>query len=272
MPLVSDKIAEASVSHALDENSSSTDVEESSVVHNSVDVTDLSVLSPTGEDNTNIPKHSELSVQSALSSVSMEESMENISEKAIDNKHDNVQAVEDNKDLNDLPLEEKNNDISVVHANIFQNNTPDVVKDITPQDDQTINITPQTINVDETDAELDEIEDEIKLKKMLIEKLLCNRGNSKIGETFGTAKEVVDSEVFVSENLEQICSLESQEDVTMADDTEVGSASVTGVVDNDEGKSDETPSFCTTESTDENATVAKEFVGATYVSISVVYS
>ena len=78
--------------------------------------------------------------------------------------------------------------------------------------------------------------------------------------------------MFVSENLEQICSLESQEDVTMADDTEVGSASVTGVVDNDEGKSDQTLSFCTTESTDENATVAKEFVGATYVSISVVYS
>ena len=239
LPLVSDKVAEASVSHALDENSSSTDVEESSVVHNFVDVTDLSVFSPTGEDNTDTPKDYELSVQSVLSSVSMEESMENISEKAIDNKHDNVQAVGDDKNLNDLPLEEKNSDISVVHLDIFQNNTPGVVKDITPQDDQTINITPQTINVDETDAELDEIEDEIKLKKMLIEKLLCNRGNSKIGETI-----VVDSEVFVSENLEQSCSLESQEDVTMADDTEVGSASVTGVVDNDEGKSDETPSCC----------------------------
>lgn len=267
LPRVSNKIAEASVSHALDENSSSTDDGDSSVGHNFVHVTDISVLSPTGEDSTNTPKDYELSVQPALSSVSMEESIENISEKTIDIKHDNVQAVGDDKNLNDLPLEEKNSEISVVRSDIFQNNPPDVVKDITPPDDQTINITPQTINIDETDAELDEIEDEIKVKKMLIEKLLSNRGNSTIGETFGTAKEVVDSEVFVSENLEQNCSLESQEDVKLADDTEVDSANIIGGVDNDEGNSDETPSLCTT---DENATVAKEFAGATYVSISVV--
>ena len=309
-------MAEASVSDLLDEKASTTDGG-SSASHSFQDVADMSVLSPTWSDNSNLhviledkeQENDEIiqptsAVDAGESSQKSEDLLGKINvnskrhtaqdPECCDIKNSkiqgvNVQHAESNIKLTDSSLDYRAGTMAATNPDKLKTDSQDVIIEVTPRVNEGLITTQENINVDETDDVFDDLEDEIKQKKMLIEKLLSNRNTSatgKISKAVNEKKPVLDgkppgdicgdeaasqSSPIVSKQ-EGSFSTETNDEVmsmNLADDTLVRSPEPLSGVDNSRMLSefDKALPYCTADSSVETRPGVKEFEGATYVSI-----